>query len=96
MVSEITMDSWLLDVKRVRIPRPKFAGRYPAEPPKDYMAEELSRDEKRVAAAILTARNIAKATEDLRRELQDKLWHVISKKRVKKLYAEMLKVRTAE
>lgn len=67
------MDSWLLDVKRVRIPRPKFAGRYPAEPPKDYMAEELSRDEKRVTAAIFTARNIAKATEDLRRELQEKL-----------------------
>lgn len=67
------MDSWLLDVKKVRIPRPKYAGRYPAEPPKDYIAEEFSRDEKRMAAAILSARNIALATEDLRRELQEKL-----------------------
>lgn len=67
------MESWLLDVKRVRIPRPKFAGKYPAEPPKDYCSDEFARDEKRTAAALLTARNIAKATEDLRRELQDKL-----------------------
>jgi len=74
-LSELNMDSWLLDVKKVRIPRPKFAGRYPTEPPKDYYmaAEDLSRDEKRAAASILSSRSLAKATEDLRRELHEKL-----------------------
>lgn len=67
------MESWLVDVKRVRIPRPKFgggvrAGGYPCEPPKDYY--EDSRSE---AASLKAARELAKDTEDLRRQIQDKL-----------------------
>lgn len=61
------MESWLLDVKRVRIPRPKFqtgALRYPTEPPKDYyLAEEADK----------TKRSLEKATEELRRSIQEKL-----------------------
>ena len=58
------MESWLLDVKRVRIPRPKFATRCPAEPPKDYCDEDKG---KRGPV------DMSKATEDLRRAIQDKL-----------------------
>lgn len=58
------MESWLLEVKRMRIPRPKFQTRCPVEPPKDYyMGEE----------ADTKARDLAKATEDLRRAVQEKL-----------------------
>lgn len=67
------MESWLLDVQRMKIPRPKFSGKYPMEPPKDYSSEDPSKEDKRTAAALFTARNIVKATEDLRRELQEKL-----------------------
>ena len=66
------MESWLLDVKKMKIPRPKFSGKYPMEPPKDYY-DDQNKEDKRTAAAFLTSRNIVKATEDLRRELQDKL-----------------------
>lgn len=61
------MESWMLDVKRVRIPRPKFASgsRCPAEPPKDYADEDLAKVKRPV--------DLGKATEDLRRALQDKL-----------------------
>lgn len=61
------MESWLLDVKRVRIPRPKFHTatlRYPAEPPKDYSLSDEAEKAKR---------SLEKATEDLRRSLQEKL-----------------------
>ncbi|KAK6618980.1 hypothetical protein RUM44_003361 [Polyplax serrata] len=71
--SNCKMESWLLDVKRMKIPRPKFSGKYPLEPPKDYCSDDQCKDDKRTAAALLTARNIVKATEDLRRELQEKL-----------------------
>lgn len=62
------MESWLLDVKRVRIPRPKFAGgpRCPAEPPKDYCDEDAAKGKR-------GAMDLGKATEDLRRAIQDKL-----------------------
>ncbi|XP_039281344.1 uncharacterized protein LOC111064100 [Nilaparvata lugens] len=57
-------ESWLLEVKRMRIPRPKFQTRCPAEPPKDYyMTEEEAK----------AKRDLAKATEELRRAVQDKL-----------------------
>ncbi|KAK3911289.1 C2 domain-containing protein 3 [Frankliniella fusca] len=60
------MESWLTDVKRVRIPRPKFgSSRCPAEPPKDYGEED--------AKAQRARHDLGKATEDLRRALQDKL-----------------------
>lgn len=61
------MESWLLDVKRVRIPRPKFqtgALRYPVEPPKDYYISDEAEKAKR---------DLAKATEDLRRAVEEKL-----------------------
>lgn len=62
------MDSWLLNVKKVRIPRPKFQNgscRHPAEPPKDYsVASEIEQKSKQ---------DITKATEDLRRAIEQKL-----------------------
>jgi hypothetical protein len=73
------MESWLLDVKRVRIPRPKFAsarhgGGYPIEPPKDYSVGGMDdlRDEKSKRGDY-TSRELAKATEELRRAVQEKL-----------------------
>jgi hypothetical protein len=74
------MESWLVDVKRVRIPRPKFAsarhggGGYPTEPPKDYIVAGLddSRDEKGKRGDF-ASRELAKATEELRRAVQEKL-----------------------
>lgn len=64
------MESWLDDVKRVRIPRPKFGTKYPAEPPKDYLEDcaDLSGKPRRHGGKDLT-----KATEELRRALQEKL-----------------------
>ncbi|KAE8751755.1 hypothetical protein FOCC_FOCC001604 [Frankliniella occidentalis] len=62
------MESWLLDVKRVRIPRPKFgSSRCPAEPPKDYGGDEDGGKGQRARLEL------GKATEDLRRAIQDKL-----------------------
>lgn len=57
----------MLDVKQMRIPRPKFASgsRCPAEPPKDYYEDD--------AAKVKRPMDLGKATEDLRRALQDKL-----------------------
>lgn len=74
------MESWLLDVKRVRIPRPKFAsarhggGGYPTEPPKDYSVGSMddSRDDKSKRGDY-TSRELTKATEELRRAVQEKL-----------------------
>lgn len=74
------MESWLLDVKRVRIPRPKFAstrhggGSYPTEPPKDYSVGGMDdpRDDKSKRGDY-TSRELAKATEELRRAVQEKL-----------------------
>ncbi|XKL67170.1 hypothetical protein PGB90_010590 [Kerria lacca] len=62
------MDSWLLNVKRVRIPRPKFQTancRHPNEPPKDYTTSE-SIDSK-------SKQDLTKAAEDLRRAIEQKL-----------------------
>lgn len=70
------MESWLEDVKRVRIPRPKFgsSGRCyvypPTEPPKDYLYDDPQ--ELKIKNAMQST-NLAKATEDLRRALQEKL-----------------------
>jgi len=74
------MESWLVDVKRVRIPRPKFASArhggngYPTEPPKDYIVGGIddSRDEKGKRGDF-ASRELAKATEELRRAVQEKL-----------------------
>lgn len=71
IVSRIAMESWLDDVKRVRIPRPKFGSKYPAEPPKDYLDDcgtDLSGKQRRH-----DNKDLAKATEELRRTLQEKL-----------------------
>ena len=76
----LEMESWLVDVKRVRIPRPKFASArhggsgYPTEPPKDYIVGGLDdpRDEKGKRGDF-ASRELAKATEELRRAVQEKL-----------------------
>lgn len=68
------MESWLDDVKRVRIPRPKFGNKYPAEPPKDYLEEcggDLGGKQRHH-----DNKDLAKATEELRRTLQEKLWRL--------------------
>lgn len=78
------METWLVDVKRVRIPRPKFgstsggSGRcYPTEPPKDYVIYDdiaMRHGEMNFRAALQEGGNsLAKATEDLRRAFQEKL-----------------------
>ncbi|XP_057652010.1 uncharacterized protein LOC130891366 [Diorhabda carinulata] len=66
------MESWLVDVKKVHIPRPKFGSgtrcygySYPTEPPKDYVNEEGRDDFK-----YKNSTNMVKATEDIRRALQ--------------------------
>lgn len=68
------MESWLLDVKKVRIPRPKFASSrsYPVEPPKDYYEDDdEGKENKRDLGG--NGAEMAKATEELRRAVQDKL-----------------------
>lgn len=63
------MESWLLDVKRVRIPRPKFASaRSPREPPKDYSDDPRVDTKERGSD-----RDLERATEELRRAVRDKL-----------------------
>lgn len=63
------MESWLDDIKRVRIPRPKFGNKYPVEPPKDYLENsDLSGKTRRH-----DNKDFVKATEELRRTLQEKL-----------------------
>ncbi|KAL3281943.1 hypothetical protein HHI36_005146 [Cryptolaemus montrouzieri] len=68
------MESWLVDVKRVRIPRPKFGSSrcYPAEPPKDYFYEDSRPEDLKMKAALQNT-SLSKATEELRRALQEKL-----------------------
>lgn len=72
------MEAWLEDVKRVRIPRPKFgsSGRYyvypPTEPPKDYLYEDTQELKLKASSGHLN-NDLNKATEDLRRALQEKL-----------------------
>lgn len=68
--SGVKMESWLGDVKRVRIPRPKFGSKYPVEPPKDYL-EDCGGD---LAKQRRHDKDLTKATEELRRSLQEKLW----------------------
>lgn len=64
------MESWLGDVKRVRIPRPKFGNnKYPVEPPKDYL-EDCGGD---LGKQRRHDKDLTKATEELRRSLQEKL-----------------------
>lgn len=68
------MESYLVDVKRVRIPRPKIgSGRrcYPTEPPKDY--EEMRAEELKLRMSIAAPGSLTKATEELRRAFQEKL-----------------------
>lgn len=67
------MESWLVDVKKVHIPRPKFGSGsrcygygYPTEPPKDYINEE-ARDEYKYKSSPA---NMVKATEEIRRAIQ--------------------------
>lgn len=61
------MESWLSDVQRVRIPRPKFGSgnsvRRSNSTVQHVRAEVLSRQ----------TQDVAKATEELRQALQDKL-----------------------
>ncbi|KAJ8918480.1 hypothetical protein NQ315_008177 [Exocentrus adspersus] len=72
----IKMESWLVDVKRVHIPRPKFGSGsrcfgygYPTEPPKDYTNDESRTEEYKLKTSLQGA-NLVKATEELRRALQ--------------------------
>lgn len=62
------MESWLSDVQRVRIPRPKFGSgnsvRRSNSTVQHVRPEVLSRQ----------TQDVAKATEELRQALQDKLW----------------------
>lgn len=75
------MESWLCDVKRVRIPRPKFeSGRcMPREPPKDYILEDSHLDGSKRGGGghssgdYFTGKDLARATEELRRAVQEKL-----------------------
>lgn len=73
------MESWLVDVKRVRIPRPKFGTgsryctSYPTEPPKDYIYDEMRNEDLKIRASLSSSVGLSKATEDLRRALQEKL-----------------------
>lgn len=70
------MESWLVDVVRVRIPRPKFESgtsnnrnysSYPTEPPKDYnIFSNDNRNENKII-------NLEKTTEDIRKAIQEKL-----------------------
>lgn len=74
----IKMESWLVDVKRVKIPRPKFGsnGRChpcPSEPPKDYFYDDSRSEDLKMRNSLSTPSNLAKATEDLRRAIQEKL-----------------------
>lgn len=71
------MESWLVDVVRVRIPRPKFENgnngnrnysSYPTEPPKDYIFNSSNRVED-----TNKLMNLEKTTEDLRKAIQEKL-----------------------
>lgn len=69
------MESWLVDIKKVRIPRPKFENgtrrkAYPTEPPKDYGYDE-TRIEFR--GQLQNPANLKKATEEIRRALEKKL-----------------------
>jgi len=70
------MEAWLDDIKPVRIPRPKFGstGRCyvypPTEPPKDYFYDDPQ--ELKLKASVQQT-NLAKATEELRRAIQEKL-----------------------
>ncbi|KAG5869202.1 hypothetical protein JTB14_024530 [Gonioctena quinquepunctata] len=71
------MESWLVDIKKVHIPRPKFGTgtrccnySYPMEPPKDYSNEEnRSGDFK-----LKNSPNLAKATEEVRRAMEKFLY----------------------
>lgn len=64
------METWLNDVKQLRIPRPKFGvntsptrnSRGPREPPRDYNINEDSSD-----------RKLHNETEEIRQALQEKL-----------------------
>lgn len=73
------MESWLVDVKRVRIPRPKFGSgsrcytSYPTEPPKDYIYDDGRTDETKLRGSMNCPVHLNKATEDLRRAFQEKL-----------------------
>ncbi|CAH0772465.1 unnamed protein product [Bemisia tabaci] len=64
------MESWMVDIKRVKIPRPKFQTggcRYPTEPPKDYYSGSEDME------SVKNKQSLAKATEELRRAVQEKL-----------------------
>ncbi|XP_014229168.1 uncharacterized protein LOC106654000 [Trichogramma pretiosum] len=61
------MESWLSDVQRVRIPRPKF-GSGNSVRRSNSSAAPHNRPEVRQAS-----QEVAKATEELRQALQDKL-----------------------
>lgn len=67
------METWLSEVQRVRIPRPKFGS---SGVRRSNSSVQHIRPEARQAA-----QEIAKATEELRQALQEKLWDLNSENR---------------
>lgn len=64
------MESWLSDVQRVRIPRPKF-GSGNSVRRSNSAVQHSARSEMHTHRQ---GQDVAKATEELRQALQDKLW----------------------
>ncbi|KAG7207614.1 hypothetical protein KM043_009235 [Ampulex compressa] len=62
-----TMESWLSDVQRVRIPRPKFGSG------NSVRRSNSSIQHVRPEVPSRQGQDVAKATEELRQALQDKL-----------------------
>ncbi|CAD7081396.1 unnamed protein product [Hermetia illucens] len=76
------METWLIDVKQLRIPRPKFASvggspptqrhsRRPYEPPRDYNMSPTDGDF--ATGSNNRSMKLENATEELRQNLQEKL-----------------------
>ena len=65
------MESWLSDVQRVRIPRPKFGSGNSVRRSNSTVVQSVRLEVQ--LHARQTAQEVAKATEDLRQAIQDKL-----------------------
>lgn len=66
------METYLMNIQRVRIPRPKFTSeshnhRRPYEPPKDYLDDHMVEPHLEKITTRLTNREFSKTTETLQR-----------------------------